>query len=79
MIITNYEMLLNEQKKVIDTLNVQDGINVQEEKFLKNIKRVGHNRRAGGNFFSKSINVQTKIKPCRVDFLSGKSLNVHRT
>ena len=31
-------------------------------------KRAGWNRRAGGNFFSKSINVQTKIRPCRGDF-----------
>ena len=34
-------------------------------KILKNIKRAGQNKRAGGNFFSKSINVQTKIRPCR--------------
>ena len=32
-------------------------------------KRAGWNKRAGGNFFSKSINVQTKIRPCRGDFL----------
>ena len=31
-------------------------------------KRAGWNKSAGGNFFSKSINVQTKIRPCRVDF-----------
>ena len=31
-------------------------------------KRAGWNKRAGGNFFSKSINVQTKIRPCRVEF-----------
>ena len=31
-------------------------------------KRAGWNRRAGGNFFSKSINVQTKIRPCRREF-----------
>ena len=32
------------------------------------VKCAGWNRRAGGNFFSKSINVQTKIRPCRGDF-----------
>ena len=26
------------------------------------------NKRAGGNFFSKSINMQTQIRPCRGDF-----------
>ena len=31
-------------------------------------RRAGRNKRAGGIFFSKSINVQTKIRPCRVDF-----------
>ena len=32
---------------------MQDEINVQVGKFLKNIKRAGQNRRAGGNFFLK--------------------------
>ena len=49
-------------------IDVQDQINVQVEKFLKNIKRAGQNRRAGGIFFSKSINVQTEIRLCRGDF-----------
>ena len=44
------------------------------EKFLKNIKRAGQNRRAGGKIFSKSINVQTKIRPCRGEFLGGNFL-----
>ena len=35
-------------------------IDVQVEKFLKNIKRAGQNRRAGGTFSGKSINVQGK-------------------
>ena len=35
-------------------------INVQVEKFLKNIKHAGQNRRAGGAFSGKSINVQGK-------------------
>ena len=51
-------------------VDVQIKINVQVDKFLKNIKHAGQNRRAGGNFFSKSINVQTKIKPCRGNFFS---------
>ena len=38
-------------------------------KILKNIKCADPNRRAGGNFFSKSINVRTQIRPCRGDFL----------
>ena len=43
-------------------IDVQDEINVQVGKFLKNIKRAGQNRRAGGIFFSEiSINVQVKI------------------
>ena len=32
------------------------------------VKLAGWNRRAGENFFSKSINVQTKIRPCRGEF-----------
>jgi hypothetical protein len=32
-------------------------------------KRAGWNKRAGGIFFSKSINMQTKIRPCRGEFL----------
>ena len=39
-------------------IDVQAEINVQVEKFLKNNKRVGLNRRAGGKFSGKSINVQ---------------------
>ena len=31
-------------------------------------KRAVWNRRAGGIFFSKSINVQTEIRPCRGEF-----------
>ena len=50
-------------------IDVQTEINVQVEKILKNIKRAGQNRRAGVKIFSKSINVQTKIRPCRGDFL----------
>ena len=43
-------------------IDVQDQINVQVEKFLKNIKRAGQNRRAGGIFLSEiSINVQVGI------------------
>ena len=34
-------------------IDVQDEINVQEGKFLKNIKRAGQNRHAGGDFFLK--------------------------
>ena len=37
-------------------------------KFEHTNKRAGWNKCAGGNFFSKSINVQTKIRPCRGDF-----------
>ena len=41
---------------------MQGEINVQVEKSLKNIKRAGQNRRAGGIFFSEiSINVQVEI------------------
>ena len=34
---------------------MQDEINVQVGKFLKNIKRAGQNRRAGGKFLLKNI------------------------
>ena len=53
-----------EFKRIISTLvcriDVQVEINVQGENFLKNIKRAGQNRRAGGTFSGKSINVQGK-------------------
>ena len=39
-------------------IDVQDEINMQVGKFLKNIKRAGQNRSAGGKFSGKSINVQ---------------------
>ena len=39
-------------------IEVQDEINVQVGKFLKNIKCAGQNRRAGGKFSGKSINMQ---------------------
>ena len=31
-------------------------------------RRAGRNKRAGGKIFSKSINVQTKIRTCRGEF-----------
>jgi hypothetical protein len=37
---------------------VKGEINVQVGKYLKNIKHAGRNRRAGGKFSGKSINVQ---------------------
>ena len=45
-----------------------DEINMQSGKFMKNIKRAGQNRRAGGNFFRKSIKVRAKIRLCRENF-----------
>ena len=33
--------------------------------------------KCAGVFFSKAINVQTKIRPCRGDFFFSKSINVH--
>ena len=39
-------------------IDLQDEISVQVGKFLKNIKRAGQNRRAGGKLSGKSINVQ---------------------
>ena len=36
-------------------IDVQYEINVQVGKFLKNIKRAGQNRRAGGKIFLKNI------------------------
>ena len=45
-------------------IDVLDEINVQAGKFLKNIKRADQNKAMqGGIFFSKLINVQTKIRP----------------
>ena len=53
-------------------IDVQDEISVQEGKFSKNIKRAGQNKHAGRKNFSKSINVQTKIRLCRGDFFPQK-------
>ena len=48
----------NNISSVVYRIDVQDEINVQ----------VGIFPRAGGNFSSKSIIVQTKIRPCKGDF-----------
>ena len=61
-------MVILDLSTLVYRIDVQYEINVQVGKFLKNIKHAGQNRRAEGNFFSKSINVQTKIRPCRGDF-----------
>ena len=49
-----------EKTTLVCRIDVQVQINVQGEKFFKNIKRAGQNRRAGGTFSGKSINVQGK-------------------
>ena len=51
-------------------IDVQYEINVQVGKFLQNIKHAGQNRRAGGNFSGKSINVQRGNKRIGGNFLS---------
>ena len=61
-------MVILDLSTLVYRIDVQYEINVQVGKFLKNIKHAGQNRHAGGNFFSKSVNVQTKIRPCRGDF-----------
>ena len=63
-----------EPATLVYQIDMQDEINVQVGKFFKNIKRVVQNRCAGGIFFSKSINVQTKIGLCRGDFFFSKAL-----
>ena len=50
-------------------IDVQVQINVQGEKFSKNIKRADQNRRAGGTFSGKSINVQGKT--CKINNRAG--------
>ena len=55
---------------------MQNGKNVHGDFFLKinnhadqnKTVHTNTNKRAGGNFSSKSIIVQTKIRQCRVDF-----------
>ena len=42
-------------------IDVQDEINVQVGKFLKNIKRAGQNRRAGRKFSGKLINMHARL------------------
>ena len=57
-------------------IDVQYGINVQVGKFSKNIKRAGQNKRAGGKFSGKSINMQGGNfleKAVYFDFLNCKS------
>jgi hypothetical protein len=53
------------QCRIVDTLvyriDVQVEINVQVGKFLKNIKRAGQNKPAGGKNSGKSIIVQVGI------------------
>ena len=47
-------------------------------KFLKNIKHAGHNKHAGGNYFSKINKHADQNKTVPGGFFSGKSLNVLR-
>ena len=39
-------------------IDVQDEVKMQVGKFLENIKHAGQNRRAGGKFSGKSINME---------------------
>ena len=54
-------------------IDVKGKINVQVGKFLKNIKRAGQNRRAGGKFFLKNIKRAGRNKRAGGK-LSGKSI-----
>ena len=70
-----YRISLNNVRDttLVYRIDMQDEINVQVGKFLKNIKRAGQNRSVGGNCFSKSINMQTQIRPHRGDLFSQNS------
>ena len=57
-------------------IDVQDKINKQVGKFLKNIKCAGQNRRTGGKFSGKSINVQKGNKRAGGNFLFKRLINV---
>ena len=50
----------SEFSTLVCRIEVQGKINIQVEKFLKNIKHAGQNRHAGGTFSGKSIKVQMK-------------------
>ena len=52
---------LNQIGTLVYRIDMQDEINVQVGKFLKNIKRAGQNRRAGRKFSGKLINMQGEI------------------
>ena len=49
-------------------IDVQGKINMQVGRFLKNIKRAGQNRRAGGTFSGKLINVYARLFGTLEDF-----------
>ena len=49
-----FSQLVQKMPTLVYRIDVQYEINVQVGKFLKNIKRAGQNRRAGGKFFLKN-------------------------
>ena len=63
-------LTLPPQKTVFDILWPLAKIKYLSNTYFKFdfVKRTGWNRRTGWNFFSKSINVQTRIRPCRGEF-----------
>ena len=69
----SFNMCFKFSSTLVCQIDMQNEINVQVENFLKGIKRINVNMQdridmQGEFFFSKSINVQTKIRPCRGEF-----------
>ena len=55
-------LIFTRESTLVYRIDVQYKINVQMGKFLKNIKRAGQNRHAGGKFSGKSIIMQGENK-----------------
>ena len=65
-------------RTLVYRIDVQDEINVQVGKFLKNTKHAGQNRRAGGKIFLKNMKREGQKRHAGGKF-SGKSIIVQHS
>jgi hypothetical protein len=73
----DFEAFSTFESTLVYRIDVQYEINVQVEKFLKNIKRAGQNRRAGWKFFLKNIKRAGRNRRAGGNFLENPTWFVH--
>ena len=65
-------------RTLVYRIDVQDEINVQVGKFLKNIKRAGQNRRSGGKISLKNIKCAGRNKHAGGKFKGGNKKKISK-